>query len=175
MSTDKKRAVVLVENNYQEMEVWYPYYRLEEAGLEVVAAGREAGKVYDSKRGYPITSAQSISSLQSDKFHVVIVPGGYAPDYLRAYPEVLKFVREMDAAGKVVAAICHAGWVLCSAGILKGRRATSFINIKDDLVNAGAIWEDSEVVVDKNLVTSRKPADLPAFMKAILKQLGDPH
>src|SRR5579871_5592396 len=106
MTTPQKRAVVLVENNYQEMEVWYPYYRLQEAGLEVVAAGREAGKVYDSKRGYPITSSQSIASLKADQFDVVVVPGGYAPDYLRAYPEVLKFVREMDAAGKVVAAIC---------------------------------------------------------------------
>ena len=171
MSLKRKRAVVLVENNYQEMEVWYPFYRLQEAGLEVIAAGREAGKTYTSKLGYPITSTQSISSLQAAEFDAVVVPGGYAPDYLRSYPEVLKFVQGMDAAGKVVAAICHAGWVLCSAGILKGRHATSFINIKDDMVNAGAIWEDSEVVVDKNLVTSRKPADLPAFLQGILKLL----
>jgi protease I len=168
MSQSQKRAVVLVENNYQEMEVWYPYYRLQEAGLEVVAAGREAGKTYTSKLGYPIVAAQTIASLNAAMFDVLVVPGGYAPDYLRSYPEVLRFVRDMDAAGKVVSAICHAGWVLCSAGILKGRHATSFINIKDDMVNAGAIWEDSEVVVDKNLVTSRKPADLPAFMRAIL-------
>src|ERR1017187_2864915 len=171
MSLKKKRAVVLVENNYQEMEVWYPVYRLQEAGLEVLAAGREAGKTYTSKLGYPIVAAQAISSLYAAEFDVVVVPGGYAPDYLRSYPEVLRLVRDMDAAGKVVAAICHAGWVLCSAGILKGRRATSFINIKDDMVNAGALWGDSEVVVDQNLITSRKPIDLPAFMQAILKQL----
>ncbi len=170
MSISGKRAVVLVENNYQEMEVWYPFYRLQEAGLEVIAAGREA-KTYTSKLGYPIVSTQTIASLRAADFDAVVVPGGYAPDYLRSYPEVLNFVREMDAAGKVVAAICHAGWVLCSAGILKGRHATSFINIKDDMVNAGALWEDSEVVVDNCMVTSRKPADLPAFMQAILKLL----
>jgi protease I len=171
MSLKRKRAVVLVENNYQEMEVWYPLYRLQEAGLEVIVAGREAGKTYTSKLGYPVVSTQTISSLHVAEFDAVVVPGGYAPDYLRSYPEVLKFVHGMDAAGKVVAAICHAGWVLCSAGILKGRHATSFVNIKDDMVNAGAIWEDSAVVVDKNLVTSRKPIDLPAFMQAILKLL----
>jgi protease I len=171
MNHKKKRAVVLVENNYQEMEVWYPYYRLQEAGLDVIAAGREAGKTYTSKLGYPIVSAQAISTLHATDFDALIVPGGYAPDYLRSYPEVLRLVRGMDAAGKVVAAICHAGWVLCSAGILKDRHATSFINIKDDMVNAGALWEDSEVVVDKNLITSRKPADLPAFMQAILNLL----
>ena len=171
MSLKRKRAVVLVENNYQEMEVWYPLYRLQEAGLEVIVAGREAGKTYTSKLGYPIVSTQTISSLHAAEFDAMVVPGGYAPDYLRSYPEVLKFVHGMDTAGKIVAAICHAGWVLCSAGILKGRHATSFINIKDDMVNAGAIWEDSEVVVDKNLVTSRKPIDLPAFMQAILKLL----
>jgi len=169
-SHQRKRAVVLVENNYQEMEVWYPYYRLQEAGLDVIAAGREEGKTYTSKRGYPIVSDVAIHALRPD-FDAVVIPGGYAPDYLRAYPEVLRFVRGMDQAGKVVAAICHAGWVLCSAGILKDRRATSFINIKDDLVNAGALWEDSEVVVDKNLITSRKPNDLPAFMQAILHHL----
>jgi protease I len=171
MSVRRKRAVVLVEDNYQEMEVWYPYYRLQEAGLEVLAAGREKGKSYSSKRGYPIVADETIASLRPDEVDVVVIPGGYAPDYLRAYPEVLRFVQGMDHAGKVVAAICHAGWVLCSAGILKGRRATSFINIKDDMVNAGALWEDSEVVVDQNLITSRKPADLPAFMQAILKHL----
>jgi protease I len=171
MSHTGKRAVILVDNLYQEMEVWYPLYRLQEAGLEVSAAGHEAGKVYTSKHGYPITAAQSIASVRASRRDVLILPGGYAPDRLRTYPEVLQLVREMDEAGRVIAAICHGGWILCSAGVLHGRRATSVQNIRDDMTNAGALWEDSEVVIDKNLVTSRKPADLPAFMREVIKLL----
>lgn len=167
-----KRIAVLVENNYQEMEAWYPVYRFREAGAEVIVAGKEAGKTYTSKLGYPIVADRAIGSLRAAELDAVIVPGGYAPDHLRANPDVVKLVRDMDAAGKTVAAICHAGWVLCSAGILRGRRATSFHTIRDDMVNAGAGWVDQEVVVDGNLVTSRQPADLPAFCREIARILA---
>ena len=170
-----KHAVILVDITYQEMEVWYPFYRLQEAGVDVVSAGHEGGKTYTSKHGYPMVAGQAISAVRAQTIDALIIPGGYAPDHLRIYPEALQLVREMDAQGKVIAAICHGGWVLCSAGILQGRRATSYFNIRDDMKNAGALWEDSEVVVDKNLVTARKPADLPAFMRETLKLLEHGH
>lgn len=165
-----KRIAILVEKDYQDMEVWYPYLRLLEAGHEPVPIG--VGQLdYKGKYGYPITCLKTIDIVKASSFDGVIVPGGWAPDFLRLSPEVLKFVREIDSKGKLVAAICHAGWVLVSADILKGRTATSYKAIKDDVVNAGAKWKDAEVVVDKNLITSRTPWDLPAFMKAILEFL----
>lgn len=172
MDLKGKTVAVLVENLYQDLEVWYPLLRLREAGAEVITLGKEAGKTYTSKVGYPVVADRVFSSVSAAQLDAVVIPGGYAPDLLRRYPEVLKLVREMDAAGKVVAAICHAGWVLCSAGILKGRRATCFFAIKDNLVNAGAHYSDDEVVVDRNLVTSRKPEDLPAFCREIIRVLA---
>jgi len=163
-----KRIAVLVDNQYQEMEVWYPFYRLREAGAEVVTVGARAGEKYTSKMGYPVHCDRSYSEVTAAQFDGVVVPGGYAPDHIRRYASANHFVREMDAQGKLVAAICHAPWVLCSAGILKGRKATCFFAIKDDVVNAGAHYTDAEVVVDRNLVTSRKPDDLPAFCRAII-------
>lgn len=171
MELKGKKVAVLVENHYQELEVWYPLLRLREAGATVVTLGKEAGKTYTSKVGYPVVADRDFASASAREFDAIVVPGGYAPDFLRRYPEVLKLVREADAAGKVVAAICHAGWVLCSAGILKGRHATCFFAIKDDVVNAGAIYADQEVVVDRNLITSRVPADLPAFCREIIRAL----
>jgi protease I len=135
-----KNIAILVDISYQEMEVWYPFYRFQEA-------------------------------VSADDFDGVVVPGGYAPDHIRRHAKANQFVKDMDAQGKLVASICHGPWVLCSADILRGRRATCFFAIKDDVVNAGALYEDAEVVVDRNLVTSRKPEDLPAFCKASIRVL----
>lgn len=169
MDLKGKKAAVLVDNQYQELEVWYPLLRLREAGAEVITLGKEAGKTYTSKVGYPVVADKEFSAVSAAGLDILVVPGGYAPDILRRYPEVLKLVREMDAAGKVVAAICHALWVLCSAGVLKGRTATCFFAIKDDVIHAGANYVDQEVVVDGNLVTSRIPPDLPAFCREIIR------
>ena len=167
-----KKIAVLVDNLYQEMEVWYPYFRLKEAGAECVMIGAEAGKTYSSKLGYPAKAEKSYDQITANGFDGVIVPGGYAPDYIRRIAKAVQFVHDMDQQGKLVASICHGPWVLCSANILRGRRATAFCAIKDDVVNAGAKFEDTEVVVDNNLVTSRKPEDLPAFCREAIKVLG---
>ncbi len=173
MNLAGKRIAILVDQLYQEMEVWYPYYRLKEAGAEVVLVAAKAGETYPSKHGYPATADRSYDDARASDFDGVIVPGGYAPDHIRRHRNAIAFVRDMAAQGKLVAAICHGGWVLCSAGILKGRRATCFFAIRDDLVNAGATYEDSEVVVDANLVTSRQPDDLPAFCRAAIRVLAE--
>lgn len=157
---------------YQEMELWYPLYRFQEAGAEVVVVGAKAGVTYTSKLGYPCVSQKSYDELKAADYDGLIVPGGYAPDHMRRYTAATQFAKAMNDQGKLVAAICHAPWVFCSAsGMLKGRRATSFFAIKDDVINAGAAWEDAEVVVDGNLVTSRKPDDLPAFCRACIQVL----
>ncbi len=158
------RVAVLVEDQYQVLEVWYPYFRLREEGIETVLVGTGKG-TYKSKEGYPADEEKRIQDVTADEFDGVVIPGGYAPDILRRYEEVNAFVRQMHEKGKLVAAICHAGWVIASAGILKGKKATCFSAIRDDLVNAGAVFIDEEVVVDGNLVTSRTPHDLPAFCR----------
>ncbi|HEY2014159.1 MAG TPA: type 1 glutamine amidotransferase domain-containing protein [Bryobacteraceae bacterium] len=169
MDLTGKKIAILVDIMYQEMEVWYPLFRFQEAGATVVTVGAKSGETYASKLGYPVKSQLSYDEAKAADFDGVVVPGGYAPDHIRRHPKANQFVHDLDAQGKLVASICHGPWVLCSAGVLKGRKATSFFAIKDDVVNAGAHWVDSEVVVDNNLVTSRKPEDLPAFCKAAIQ------
>lgn len=173
MELSGKRVALLVDNMYQELEVWYPLYRLREAGAEVILVGAKAGHTYTSKLGYPATADQAYDEARADAFDAVIAPGGFAPDYIRRHARAIEFVRDMHAQGKVTAAVCHGPWVLCSAGVLRGRRATSFFAIKDDVVNAGAQYEDASVVVDGNLVTSRKPDDLPDFCRTIIQLLAE--
>lgn len=168
-----KRIAVLAENNYQDLELWYPLLRMREEGAEVKVVGTGSAVTYTSKHGYPVTVDVSADQVSADDFDAIIIPGGYAPDLLRRYESVLRLVREAFQKGKVVAAICHAGWVPISAGILKGRRVTSFFAIKDDMVNAGAEWVDAEVVRDGNLITSRKSEDLPAFCRTIIDSLSE--
>jgi protease I len=166
------KVAVLVEDNYQVLEVWYPYLRLREEEIETIFVGT-GKKHYKSKEGYPLEEELCVKEADADDFDGVVVPGGYAPDILRRHAEVNNFVKNMHKRNKLVAAICHGGWVLISAGILQGKKATCFDAIKDDLINAGAKYQDKEVVVDGNLVTSRNPYDLPAFCTQIIKFLKD--
>jgi protease I len=166
------KVAVLIEALYQDMEVWYPYLRLKEAGHETLAAG--CGETtYVGKYGYPIKVDTQVKDLDPKSLAGVVIPGGWAPDKLRLHKPALDLVKALMERKKVVAAICHAGWVLASAGVCKGRELTSYVAIKDDLVNAGARWVDKEVVRDGNLVTSRTPADLPAFMRTTLAALAE--
>lgn len=168
MDLKGKRIAVLIEQQYQEMEVWYPVYRLREAGCQVTLVGPKSGETYPSKLGYPAKSDKSIHDVSPNDFDGVVIPGGFAPDFLRRTEAIIKFVSNMAEQGKVVAAICHGPWVLCSTQALKGRKATCFFAIKDDVINAGATYVDQEVVRDGNLITSRKPDDLPAFLTSIM-------
>jgi protease I len=163
---------ILIEDLYQVLEVWYPFFRLQEEGIEVATVGSGTKESYGSKEGYPCKVTRSIEKVDPQDFDGVIIPGGYAPDILRRYDKMIDFVKKMYASGKLVAAICHGGWLLVSAGILKGKKITCFFAIKDDLIAAGAKYYDEEVVVDANLITSRKPEDLPRFTQEIIRFLN---
>ena len=167
-----KKVIILTENNYQDLEFWVPYYRLKEEGVEVTVVGSGSSRTYTSKYGYPVDAEKEAKDVDVSKYDGVIIPGGYAPDLMRRYPDMVRIVREAHQKGKVIAAICHAGWMLVSAGILKGKKATGFFSIKDDLINAGAHYLDEEVVRDGNLITSRKPDDLPAFCREMIEALA---
>jgi len=167
-----KRAAIMVDQMYQVIEVWFPYYRLKEAGIDVDFVAAEAKTRYSSKEGYPCVSDVAAGDVRSADYDCMIVPGGFAPDFMRRSLDVIQFARDMVAAGKIIAAICHGGWLLCSTDVYKGKKATCFMAIADDIRNAGAEYVDDECVVDGNLITSRKPDDLPAFCKAILKALA---
>ncbi len=172
MKLKGKRALVLVEELYEDLEFWYPVLRLREEGVQVVVIGPKKLCAYRSKHGYVAESDASVQETDAKDYDAVVIPGGYAPDMMRRHPEMVKLVARAFQLNKVVAAICHAGWMLASAEIVKGKKLTSFFSIKDDMVHAGAIHLDQEVVVDGNLITSRQPSDLPAFMRAIIEAMS---
>ncbi len=166
-----KRILTFVEDVYEDLELWYPKIRLEEEGWQVVVAGPHAGHRYAGKHGYPCRADAAIAELRSQDFDALLIPGGFAPDRLRRDPKVLALTREFDQAGRPIAFICHGGWICISAGILRGRTATSTVGIRDDMQNAGAEWLDRELVVDGHLISSRTPKDLPVFAKALVDAL----
>lgn len=168
MSLKNKRIAVLAEEQYDLLELWYPAIRMQEEGakVDIIGTGKES---YKSKEGKVVEVDLNAEDANADDYDGIIIPGGFAPDKMRRYPAILDLVQKINAEGKPVAFICHAGWVPISAKIVDGKKVTSTIGIKDDLENAGAIWLDQEVVVDGNFITSRSPRDLPAFCQAIIK------
>ena len=168
MKLQSKKVVIPVESMFNTFEFWYPYYRLKEAGAEVTVVGSGSAETYTGKPGTEVKVDASIEQVSAADFDGMVIPGGYAPDIMRRYPKMVQLVKDLFESGKVVAAICHAGWMLASAEILPGKTVTSFYAIKDDLVHAGAEWVDQEVVVDGNLITSRTPDDLPVFMRTVI-------
>jgi protease I len=171
MTLKGRNIGILVEDLYNDREVWYPYYRMIEEGAKVACIGPRKD-TYKGKNEIPVQADLSIQEATADEFDALIIPGGFAPDLMRRTPAMAAFVGEMHSQGKVIASICHGGWMLISAGILTGRTVTSFFAIKDDIVNAGAEWVDMEVVRDGNIITSRKPDDLPAFCRTIIEALS---
>lgn len=172
MSIEGKRLLIFVGDDYEDLELWYPKLRLIEAGVHVTVAGQLEDKVYHGKHGYPCKSDALIDDMDSADFDGLLCPGGWMPDKLRRDAKVLSLTREFAAAGKLVAAICHGGWIPISANVYRGVKVTGSPGIKDDLVNAGALFEDAAVVVDRHFVSSRKPDDLPQFCQGMLSVLG---
>ncbi|WP_010269926.1 type 1 glutamine amidotransferase domain-containing protein [Paenibacillus senegalensis] len=173
MELNGQQILAFVDEEFEDLEMWYPVLRLRETGAEVIIAGPEAKTTYYGKYGVPLQSDVSFDEVDSSKFIGLYVPGGWAPDKLRRYPDVLRLTREFHEANKPIAQICHAGWVLISAKIVDGYTMTSTPGIKDDLENAGATWVDEEVVVDRNIVSGRRPPDLPNFVKEYIRVLGE--
>lgn len=171
MSLEGNRVGIFVEQDYQDLEVWYPALRLREERAETLFVGSGSAGSYRGKFGYPVDVDTTVHNLGIGDVDAIVIPGGWAPDFMRREPKIAEFVGAFDAAGKAIACICHGGWILASAGILRGRTATSFSAIKDDMINAGCHWVDEEVVVDRNLITSRKPEDLPAFCRELIRLL----
>ena len=166
-----KKVAVLVEKLYEDLELWYPVYRLREAGCEVRIVGPKAGESYASKHGYPAKSDVAAADVRADEFDAIVIPGGYSPDHMRRCPAIIDLLKDAARQGKVLAAICHGPWMLCSARCIQGRKITGFFAIRDDVENAGGVWQDEACVVDGNLVTSRTPDDLPAFLQGIMRAM----
>lgn len=172
MTLKNKRVALLIEDDYQEMEAWYPFYRLTEAGAKVTVVGPGHKSTFESKLGYPMDADIAIKDAKVADFDAVVVPGGFAPDHMRLCRPMVDFVRDMDKSGKLVSAICHGGWMLASAGVCRGRKITGYKPIRDDVENAGGTWVDEAVVEDGNIITSRTPPDLPSFAGAIVAWLS---
>lgn len=166
------KILLFVDDVYEDLELWYPKYRLIEAGYETVVAGPEAKRSYTGKHGYPCRSDAALGEVRDADYAGLVIPGGFAPDQLRRRHDVLALTRAFHDSGRLVAHICHAGWIPISAGIMKGFRCTSTPGIKDDLINAGADWVDESLVIDRHMVSSRRPDDLPFFCKGILDVLA---
>jgi len=173
MELEGKRVAILAENMYQELELWYPLLRLREAGAETFVVGSGSADTYTSKLGYPVSVDRVADEVSAAEIDALVIPGGYAPDLMRRQPVMVQLVRQAFEQGKIVATICHAGWMLISADVVRGRKATCFYSIKDDLINAGAEYVDAQVVRDGNLITSRVPSDLPAFCRTIIEALSE--
>ncbi|MEW9122102.1 MAG: type 1 glutamine amidotransferase domain-containing protein [Thermotaleaceae bacterium] len=169
MTLKGKNVVALVEQEFEDLELWYPLLYLREEGAQVDLVGPKAKETYIGKYGVPAVSDYAFGDIDISDYDAILVPGGWSPDKLRRYPEVLAMVRYMDENKKTIGQICHAGWVLISAKILKGRKVTSTPGIRDDMENAGAIWFDEPVVVDGHIVSSRRPPDLGAYVKALVE------
>lgn len=172
MRLQGKKVIQLVEHEFEDLELWYPVLRLREEGATVHIVGPRGGEVYTGKYGVPIESDYAFTDINAEEYDAILVPGGWSPDKLRRYPEVLQFVRHMHEAKKPIGQICHAGWVLISAKILQGVKVTSTPGIRDDMENAGAIWIDEPVVIDGHIVSSRRPPDLPPYAKAFADVLA---
>lgn len=168
---DGVKLLTLVGDVYEDLELWYPKIRMTEAGAEVVVAGAETDVVYKGKHGYPCRADVRITAVSHTDFNGIIIPGGFMPDKLRRDKRVLDCVKGFAERRALVAAICHGGWIPISAGVYKDVRVTGSLGIKDDLENAGAVWEDAPAVVDRHFVSSRSPDDLPEFCRAILEVL----
>ncbi|MFP4529235.1 MAG: type 1 glutamine amidotransferase domain-containing protein [Candidatus Kapaibacterium sp.] len=175
MQLKGKKIAIFVEKLYEDIEFWYPYFRMQEAGADVDIIAPDAGEIYEGKHGMPARSDKAAKKAKAKDYEALIIPGGYSPDHMRRSKEMVDFVREMHEKKKIVAAICHGPWMLASAGILSGKEVTSFHSIKDDLINAGAKWEDNPAMVDNSgIITSRNPHDLPYFCASIINQITKP-
>ncbi|MFT3785115.1 MAG: type 1 glutamine amidotransferase domain-containing protein [Tepidisphaeraceae bacterium] len=162
------RIAILVEKIYEDLELQYPKYRLKEAGHEVDVIGPVKGETYIGKHGYPQKAEKAASDVKAGDYQLIVIPGGTSPDHMRRSEHMVKFAREAARLKLPMAAICHGPWLLCSTDALRGRRCTSYMSIVHDVINAGGKWVDEACVVDGNIITSRTPDDLPAFMKAVL-------
>lgn len=171
MRLEGKKILQIVSDDFEDLELWYPVLRLREEGASVIIAGEEEQTTYIGKYGVPIQSDVSFSKVTIEEFDALLVPGGWSPDKLRRYDEVLNFVKHMDQKEKPIGQICHAGWVLISADVLKGKKVTSTPGIMHDMMNAGAEWVDEPVVVDGHIISSRRPPDLPDYMREFIKVL----
>ena len=171
LNLEHHRVLFFVGDCYEDLELWYPLYRVQEAGAETLVAG-ETLDCFAGKNGYPCRAEALITDIKASNFTALVIPGGFMPDKLRRNPKVLELTKSFDDEGKMIAMICHAGWIPISAGIMKGRTVTSTPGIRDDLINAGAAWVDQAVVTDGNIVSARRPPDLPAFGGAMVEYLA---
>lgn len=173
MSLAGKRVACLIGDDYEDLEVWYPVLRLQEEGAQVDLIGLEPGAACAGKHGYPARSDKGIADAKAADYDALIVPGGWMPDKLRRYQNILEFCQAFDREGKVIATICHGPWILISAKIVRGRTMTSTPGIRDDVENAGCNWVDRPAVRDGNLISARRPPDLPAWCKEIIAAMQE--